>query len=269
MVEEITVRERLSVFGAPISWVALFGALIGGTAIIPALFYTSGGGFTSVGMLIFAPLAGVILGPFAGFVSGLIGGIIGMFISPGAYPLGLVDAFLSGAFLPLSWGLAAMGKKGYKYFILWWIISGEIIYILFPYIWPGPQKLGTFGPWPSALPVLGTFLLGKVIHVHFWGPPLFMIANLFIEKWAKSDIKFRVLMYSLILNCAGRGSWLPIWVWPYDLVYVFPLEQYFLSAFFTSWIQFPFAIGIPTAVVAAAIVAMRRAGLRKIPNTCW
>ena len=42
-------------------------------------------------MIIFGPLAGMILGPWAGAIAGLIGGLIGMFISPGSYPLGFID----------------------------------------------------------------------------------------------------------------------------------------------------------------------------------
>jgi hypothetical protein len=69
-----------TVLGGPISWVALFGALIGALSIVPMLFYLSGGGYVSAGMIIFAPLAGIVLGPWAGFVAALIGGLIGMFL---------------------------------------------------------------------------------------------------------------------------------------------------------------------------------------------
>jgi hypothetical protein len=223
-------------------------------------------------MLIFAPIAGIVLGPLAGFVSGIIGGLIGMFISPGAYPLGVIDAFLSGAFLPISWGWAAQGKSGLKWFIPWWLLSGEIIYFFVPYIWPAPAKLGPWGPFVYLGPgsgQWGTWILSRVIHVHFWGPIVHIIAIFFIEEWAKSDNRLRVIIFSLIITLGGRGSWLPVWVWPYAIIYPSPAEQIWLSAFFTSWIQFPFAIGVPTAVIAATIVAMRRAGLRKIPRTCW
>ena len=91
--EKFEAKSAVSIFGAPVSWVALFGALIGALSLVPFLFYVNGGGFMSAGMGIFGPLAGVMLGPFAGFVAGAIGGVIGMFISPAAYPLGFVDVF--------------------------------------------------------------------------------------------------------------------------------------------------------------------------------
>jgi hypothetical protein len=103
---EFTGRAMASIFGAPISWIALFGALMGALSIIPMIFYPFGGGFASAGMIIFGPMAGLILGPWAGAIAGLIGGLIGMFISPGSYPLGFIDVMLSGVLLPVFWGLA-------------------------------------------------------------------------------------------------------------------------------------------------------------------
>jgi hypothetical protein len=103
---EFSGRGMASIFGAPISWIALFGALMGALSIVPMIFYPFGGGFASAGMIIFGPMSGLVLGPWAGAVAGLVGGLIGMFISPGSYPLGLIDVFLSGVFLPIFWGLA-------------------------------------------------------------------------------------------------------------------------------------------------------------------
>ena len=90
------------IFGAPISWVALVGALMGALAIVPFIFYPFGGGFMSAGMGVFGPIGGMLLGPWAGAIAGFIGGFIGMMISPGAYPLGFVDVFLSGVFFPVN-----------------------------------------------------------------------------------------------------------------------------------------------------------------------
>jgi hypothetical protein len=103
---EFTGKGMATMFGAPISWIALFGALMGALSIVPMIFYPFGGGFASAGMIIFGPMAGLILGPWAGAIAGVIGGLIGMFISPGSYPLGFIDVLLSGAFLPIFWGLA-------------------------------------------------------------------------------------------------------------------------------------------------------------------
>jgi hypothetical protein len=128
-------RGMARIFGAPISWVALFGALMGALSIVPMIFYPFGGGFASAGMVVFGPLSGVILGPWAGAIAGIIGGLIGMFISPASYPLGIVDVFLSGAFLPLAWGLSHPRYR--KIFIPVFIIA-FLLHLVIPYIWPGP-----------------------------------------------------------------------------------------------------------------------------------
>ena len=80
---EFTGRGMASIFGAPISWIALFGALMGALSIVPMIFYPFGGGFASAGMLVFGPLAGLILGPWAGAIAGLIGGLIGILVGVG------------------------------------------------------------------------------------------------------------------------------------------------------------------------------------------
>jgi hypothetical protein len=81
----------LYIFGTPIAWIAVYGALIGVTSLVPVLPYAGGGGFWPLA----TPLAGIaplILGPVGGIVAAVVGGIIGMFIAPPAYPLGIIDA---------------------------------------------------------------------------------------------------------------------------------------------------------------------------------
>ena len=121
---EFVGKGMAKIFGAPISWIALFGALMGAMAIVPMLFYPTGGGFASAGMVIFGPLSGLILGPFAGLIAGLIAGIIGMFISPGSYPLGFVDAFFSGGLLPLMWGLV---HPRYRKIGIWFFAANIVV----------------------------------------------------------------------------------------------------------------------------------------------
>jgi hypothetical protein len=132
---DFQARSASGIFGAPISWVALIGALMGALAVVPFLFYPVGGGYTSLGMGIFGPMAGVILGPWAGGVAGFIGGIIGMFIAPGAYMFGFADVFMSGVFLPLAWALVLpkYRKIGLIVFPIVMIIGA-----IMPYYWPGP-----------------------------------------------------------------------------------------------------------------------------------
>src|SRR3989304_733929 len=96
-----------SIRGAPLSWVALFGALTGVGSLIPVVAYPMGGGYASLSTIVLFPVTGLFLGPWAGLVAGLIGGIIGMFVAPGAYPMGPMDVALSGAMAPFVVGLLA------------------------------------------------------------------------------------------------------------------------------------------------------------------
>ena len=57
-----------------------------------------------------------------------------MFISPGSYPLGLIDVMLSGMLLPVFWGLASRYyRKIYIPFTLLWIVY----YFVTPFYLPG------------------------------------------------------------------------------------------------------------------------------------
>ena len=135
-------KSSVSIFGAPVSWVALFGSLIGALSIVPMSFYTSGGGFMSAGMGIFAPLSGMLLGPWAGFVAGTIGGVIGMMISPAAYPLGFLDIILSGSIMPMIWGMFI--PKFYKWLLVIFPINA-LIYLIVPYYYPS-SRIGLTPP---------------------------------------------------------------------------------------------------------------------------
>ena len=60
--EEVFERGGMAtIFGAPISWIALFGAICAVTTVIPFYFYVTGGGYVSVASGLFMPLAGQVL----------------------------------------------------------------------------------------------------------------------------------------------------------------------------------------------------------------
>jgi hypothetical protein len=137
------------------------------------IFYPFGGGFASAGMIIFGPMSGLVLGPWAGAVAGLIGGLIGMFISPGSYPLGLIDVVLSGVLLPVFWGLAKpYYRKFYIPFTLLWIVY----YFLTPFYFPG--QAADFGAVRQPMYTLS----------FIWGPLglIFVILMQRPVEWMKS-----------------------------------------------------------------------------------
>jgi hypothetical protein len=95
---EISSSTRVTIGGAPISYVALFAAALGIASIIPFTMMTTGKAISMDQMLI--PLTGIILGPIGGFVAGLVGGAIGLAIAP--------YAASNGVLTPVTPALAAM-----------------------------------------------------------------------------------------------------------------------------------------------------------------
>jgi hypothetical protein len=77
---EQSASTRVTIGGAPISYVALFAAALGVTALIPFFIMTTGKAFPVSELLVV--LAGIVLGPIGGFVAGLVGGVIGLAIAP-------------------------------------------------------------------------------------------------------------------------------------------------------------------------------------------
>ena len=109
---EATSRGRVTIGGASISYVALFAAAIGITALIPFSIMTTGKAFPVSELLI--ALTGIVLGPVGGFVAGLVGGAIGLAIAPYPAPNGILA--------PLTPALGAMAagffvQRGSK---KWW-----------------------------------------------------------------------------------------------------------------------------------------------------
>ena len=112
---EATSRGRVTIGGAPISYVALFAAAIGITALIPFFIMTTGSAIPISELLV--PLAGIVLGPIGGFVAGLVGGAIGLAIAPYTAPNGILA--------PLTPALGAMAagflvQRGGK---KWWGVA--------------------------------------------------------------------------------------------------------------------------------------------------
>jgi len=110
---EVSTSRRITIGGAPISYVALFAAAIGVTALIPfSILIGTGQAFPFSEFLI--PLSGIVLGPIGGLVAGLVGGFIGLAIAPYTAPNGILA--------PITPALGAMAvgflvQKGKR---AWW-----------------------------------------------------------------------------------------------------------------------------------------------------
>lgn len=112
---QVSTSTRVTIGGAPISYVALFAAALGITALIPFSIMTTGKAFPVSELLI--ALTGIVLGPVGGFVAGLVGGAIGLAIAPYTAPNGILA--------PLTPALGAMAAG---YFVQrgsrkWWGVA--------------------------------------------------------------------------------------------------------------------------------------------------
>jgi hypothetical protein len=237
------------IFGAPISWIALFGALTGAMSMVPMLFYPMGGGFVSAGLAIFLPLAGLILGPGGGFLTGFIGGIIGMFISPASYPLGFIDVFFMGAFAGLFYGLV---HPRYRKFVIPFFIVNLIIMQLVPYYIPG--KAGGFDQMTN--PLTYFFAYG-------WGPIglliyLFALKPIF-KALAHPNLFIRMVFYILYVYM-GLSQVLMPEMWIYFLVLHYPVSMGMVSNTLSWGLIIPWAIA-PGIVATLLIRAMEQTGL--------
>lgn len=252
---EFTGRGMATIFGAPISWIALFGALMGALSIVPMIFYPFGGGFASAGMVIFGPLAGLVLGPWAGAVAGLIGGLIGMFISPGSYPLGLVDVMLSGTLLPVFWGLA---KPFYRKIYIPWVILWIIVYLLVPFYIPG--QAGGFGAVRQPMYILS----------FIWGP-LGLIFVILMQKtllgWMKAAGFIQRLAGYILYMVGPCSAWLLPWIGLYFYFLKYPPETAELNNW-VAWYFYIIPISVTTGIVTMLLVrALEKSGLRRVPGS--
>jgi predicted membrane protein len=251
-----------TILGAPISWVALFGALIGATSIVPMLFYLSGGGYVSAGMIIFAPLAGIVLGPWAGYLAALIGGLIGMFLSPGSYPLGIIDANLSGGLIALFWGLAAHRKytKLLIPFSILWLVFVQVI----PYrsaLWVSgsfgaPTEPAYIASWSWAYLGVVLAIVNVILGGIFW-------------RWVRDPASARRRMFAgvLLISFIACAEWMVPWIGVWNWLLVFPVGSA-TTVNYGAWVGYALPITVASSIVITlSIVSLRRSGLRRMDNT--
>lgn len=119
---EVSSSTRVTIGGAPISYVALFAAALGIASIIPFSVMTTGKAISMDQMLI--PLTGIILGPIGGFVAGLVGGVIGLAIAPYAASNGILT--------PVTPALAAMaiGFLMQRNNRKWWGVLVPVVFLI-------------------------------------------------------------------------------------------------------------------------------------------
>jgi hypothetical protein len=249
-------KSAVSIFGAPVSWVALFGSLIGALSIVPMSFYTSGGGFMSAGMGIFAPISGMLLGPWAGFVAGTIGGVIGMMISPAAYPLGFLDIILSGSIMPLCWGL--FQPKFYKWLLVVFPINAAI-YLFVPYYYPG-TKIGL------SAPIEPYYMLSR--HAAWLSVIVFFLFCKRFMTMAESPVVRSHIIGLIGLNYLANAMWVAPWSWPYTLLFKIPLEPSYVTAYL-GWFNHTIPIVAACTAIGYFLMKAARKGNLRVVKDSW
>ncbi len=253
---EFTRRSASSIVGAPLSWVALLGALTGVGSLIPVLMYTGGGGYASLSQVILFPVTGMLLGPWAGLVAGLIGGLIGLFIAPAAFPMGPMDVILSGAGPALVAGLLA---RRWRWLMLaWWGLGLALVYA-FPYRWPGPAQGFASPPEPAYLLSYWYVLLGCVVWIAWAFTP--------VGRWVYRGRPAALQVAGFLLAAwIAATAHRPIWQQPYAYALKWPPEMTLAD----NYAAFPLYVVAAILQGPVALVLFRalwRTGLRRVPGS--
>jgi len=254
--------SRSQLFGTPIAWIAVYAALVGVTSLVPILPYAGGGGYWPLATPI-AAVAPLLIGLPGGIVASFVGGLIGMFISPPAYPLGVLDAFNVACNPALLVGLALCMKKYWKYFVPLEVLAAAGMFLVL-FIYPG-SRVFTWGSLVT--PFAATSVL-------YWLIPLIVLASpigtKFVYDRARgTDVKKRPIAVFV-------GSWMAMnawYVWPayweYWVIYSFPAPL--LTAMnwaVYSWYMPIFAV-IITIIAVPLAEALKKSGMAKPPDVIW
>src|SRR5262245_60859429 len=129
------------------AWIAIYGALIAVTSLIPTIPYPTGGGILPLSVSL-AALAPLILGLAGGSLAALLGGVLGSFVNPVAYPFGIIDAFFMAMFPALCTGIVFHKRKAVWLTASLLILVSGIFAEIVPYMYPGPGRGFTSAPQP-------------------------------------------------------------------------------------------------------------------------
>ncbi len=253
--------QSMRIGGASIAWITLYGALCGVTSLIPVFPYVGGGGYVPL-QTMFSAIAPILLGGVGGIVAATVGGIIGMFIAPAAFPLQLVDVFLTGT-LPAFAVMVMMDARTRLWLALAWSILVGILGTLFPFYIPG-SSAGFAAP---ANPV--TYFL---MVAYYWVIPLVIIllplGRKNMPEWIRGqDRKFKYIGLGLTY-LIGLFTWFLPWSLPYWYVYQYEPSMGVATLLGYMWWVPLFALAI-TVITVPLVEALRRSGLPKVPGAIW
>lgn len=251
---EVTGKRGVTMLGVPISWVAIWGALLGVSSLIPVVIFvgSEGGNFALSTSL--APIIGLVLGPYGGFVAGLVGGTIGMFLNPAAYYMGVGNILdVAMAALVAGW---IVNKR--------WYFSAGLIAVMAIAFNVIPYYLLNLYPQP----------IDPAVHLSMWfyylGLAVLCVTGWnILPKWIKGTNPAKLFVAAWIIVWVGVApGHLLGWI-AYDILYLFPVASAILVGTYIMPIQRLEILTLGALIGAAILVALKRAGLRKIPGAAW
>jgi hypothetical protein len=245
---------------ASVAWITLFGALMGVTALIPIFPYVGGGGYVPLATP-FGAIAPLLLGPVGGVVSAIVGGLVGMFLAPAAFPLGLADVGLNTAIPAFLVGLVVLNNRYWKIAIPVAAVVG-VAGTLFPFYIPGAGAGFDRPPEP----------LFSILYGVYWVPSLIIlispIGRRLIPNWAlSSERRQKYLGIFLAILTAMWLWWLP-WTRPYQYLFRYTPEVSIATAVGYLW-WIPALSLVITAITIPLLEALSRSGLPKVRDAVW
>ncbi|MBE3589885.1 MAG: hypothetical protein IMW98_03545 [Firmicutes bacterium] len=245
---------------APVAWITLFGALIGVTALIPIFPYVGGGGYVPL-LVPFAAIAPLLLGPSGGIAAAVVGGVIGMFLAPAGFPMGLLDVLLTGV-LPAVYtaSIAHLNKNRLLSYLLG-VVSAAFA-VLFPFYIPGASAGFQAPPEP----------LYQALSAIYWLPSLVVIfspiGTRLIPSLVASEARPRKYAGIFIILLSALWLWFNPWAKPYWYIqHYVPAAGVATLIGYSWWV--PALSAVVTAISVPVLEALSRSGLPKVRDGLW
>jgi hypothetical protein len=253
-----TAQRGAVIYGVPISWIIVWGALAGFGTFIPLVVFIEGGSMFTLAS-VFGIILGMVLGPVGGFIAGCIGGTIGLFLNPVAYATPYfgwmgpgIAALIAGSMANGEWRIPLLTH-------IVWIIG----FVLFPYVlWPGPTWAGALtADWYMALVWIG------------WAPLVIVAAGVWFTKlipnWLREGNYAQLFVAMWLTMWVARENEHTLgWIF-YNVQYQFPMFFNVFIGVYIVWWQATLMFTIGSIIATAIIIGLRRSGLRKIERAIW
>ncbi|HJX24347.1 MAG TPA: hypothetical protein VJ574_08110 [Candidatus Bathyarchaeia archaeon] len=252
---EVTRQRSIAILGVPISWIAIVGSLVGvGTLIQVEILFVAPVGDHFQLSTVLAPLVGLVLGPYGGFAAAILGGIIGMFLNPAAYYMGVGNI--------MDLGMAALATG--------WIINKKWHWTAIMYV----TMIVAYNIVPFYILNIYTPPIDPAVHLAMWfyyagfGFLLSLGWNI-LPSWARSENPGKLFVATWILTWIGVApGHLLGWI-AYDVLFSFPMALNVIVGATVMPRQRLFILTVGALISSAVLIALRRTGLRKIPRAAW